>query len=212
MNYSKYIEHTLLKSDATKEKIIKLCNEAKEYNFYSVCVNPSFVKLAKECLNGTDVKVACVVGFPLGANLTEIKQAEAKKAVLDGAMELDMVINIGKLKEKDYAYVLNDINAVCEAGVDVKVIIETSLLTNEEIIKMCEIVNSSNALFIKTSTGFVGEGAKLEHIKLMKEHIAQDKKIKASGGIRDRQTFLKMLECGADRIGTSSGVGILSEK
>ena len=211
MEYSKYIDHTLLKSDATSEQIVKLCNEAKEYGFYSVCVNPAFVKFAKEQLIDSNVKVACVIGFPLGANLTEVKRFEAQKAVDDGADELDMVINIGKLKEKDYNYVLNDINAVCGFGADVKVIIETSMLCDEEIIKMCEIVNKSNALFIKTSTGFVGEGAKEEHIKLMKEHMSQGKKIKASGGIRDKQKFLRMIECGADRIGTSSGVKILSE-
>lgn len=211
MELNKYIDHTNLKSDTTKEKIIKLCKEAKQYGFYSVCVNPCFVSLAKKQLNGSEVKIACVIGFPLGANTTEIKKYEAQRAVLDGANELDMVINVGKLKDKDYVYVLNDINAVCEAGVDVKVIIETSMLTNEEIIKMCEIVNLSNAKFIKTSTGFIGDGAKAEHIELMKKHINQNKKIKASGGIRDKQTFLKMINCGADRIGTSSGVSILSE-
>lgn len=211
MNYAKYIDHTLLKSDATSEQIIKLCNEAKKYGFYSVCVNPVFVKLAKECLTASDIKVAAVIGFPLGANLTEIKKFEAQMAIRDGADELDMVINIGKLKEKDYDYVLNDINAVCGFGADVKVIIETSLLSDEEIIKMCEIVNKSNALFIKTSTGFVGEGAKEEHIKIMKQYMADGKKIKASGGIKDKQKFLKMIGLGADRIGTSSGVKILSE-
>lgn len=211
MELSKYIDHTLLKSDATKEDIIKLCREAKEFNFYSVCVNPCFVGLAKNELKNSNVKVACVIGFPLGTNVTSVKEFEATKAVASGADELDMVINISKLKEKDYDYVLNDINAVCNAGVVVKVIIETSILTNDEIIKMCEIVNKSNALFIKTSTGFVGEGAKLEHIKLMKENLNSNKKIKASGGIRDKETFISMIEAGANRIGTSSGVKIITQ-
>ncbi len=211
MNFNKYIDHTILKSNASHEDIIKLCNEAKEYGFYSVCVNPCFVKLCKNMLEGSGVKVACVIGFPLGANLTEVKKYEAQMAVNDGADELDMVINIAKLKEKDYEFVLNDINAVCEVGAVVKVIIETSVLTEDEIVKMCEIVNKSNALFIKTSTGFVGDGARLEHIKLMKKHMLSTKKIKASGGIRDKETFIKMIEAGAERIGTSSGIKIVGE-
>lgn len=211
MKINKFIDHTILKPDATENDIKKICKEAMEYNFYSVCVNPCFVKLAKEKLKNSDVKVACVIGFPLGANTTEVKKFEAQTAVLDGADELDMVINVGKLKEKNYQYILDDINAVCSVGAVVKVIIETSLLTEEEIIKMCEIVNKSNALFIKTSTGFTSEGAKLEHIKLMKKHMLQTKKIKASGGIRDNETLIKMIEAGATRIGTSSGVKILSK-
>lgn len=211
MNLNEYIDHTVLKSNATEEDIINLCKEAKEHGFYSVCVNPCFVKLCKKELDGTDVKVACVVGFPLGANLTGTKKYEAQLAVNDGADELDMVINIAKLKEKDYDYVLNDINAVCEAGAVVKVIVETSVLTEDEIVKMCEIVNKSNALFIKTSTGFVGDGAKVEHIELMKKHMFPTKKIKASGGIRDKETFVKMIEAGASRIGTSSGIKIVCE-
>lgn len=211
MNLNQYIDHTLLKPDATEADIIKLCAQAKEHNFYSVCVNPCFVALAKKELKGSNVKVACVVGFPLGANETCSKVFEATKAVNDGADELDMVINIGKLKEKNYDYVLKDINQVCTANATVKVIIETSLLSEAEIIKMCEIVNNSNAHFIKTSTGFCGDGAKEEHIKLMKQHIKNGKQIKASGGIRDKQTFIKMIQAGATRIGTSSGVKIVCE-
>ena len=211
MNYSKYIDHTLLKPTATKEDIIKLCHEAKEYNFFSVCVNPYYVGLAKKELEGTDIKIACVIGFPLGMNTTEIKQAEAKRAINDGASELDMVVNMGLFKAGKYDEVIKDINAICGLGADVKVIIETSELTQEEIAKMCEIVNRSNALFIKTSTGFVGEGARLEDIKLMKKLMNSNKKIKASGGIRDAKTFLDMINAGADRIGTSSGVKIMEE-
>lgn len=209
MKLSKYIDHTLLKPTATEEDIIKLCNEAKEFDFYSVCVNPFFVKLASEQLKGTDVKVACVIGFPLGADSTEIKKQEALEAVKNGATELDMVINQGLFKMEKYNEVLADINAVCEAGVLVKVIIETSQLNEAEIIKLCGIVNNSNAEYIKTSTGFVGEGAKLSHVKLMREHIIPSKKVKASGGIRDKETFLAMIDAGASRIGTSSSTKLV---
>ena len=209
--YCKYIDHTNLKPTATQEDIKKLCEEAKKYGFYSVCVNPFWVKYAKEQLNNSNVKIACVIGFPLGANSTEIKKMEAIEAVKNGAEELDMVINQGLLKMEKYNEVLADINAVCEAGVLVKVIIETSNLSEEEIAKMCEIVNKSNAEFIKTSTGFIGDGAKEEHIKLMRKLMLPNKQVKASGGIRDYQSFIKMINSGADRIGTSSGVKILSE-
>lgn len=211
MNYSKYIDHTLLKPTATYDDIRKICNEAKEYNFFSVCVNPYFVAFAKNELRGTDIKIACVIGFPLGMNATAIKADEAKKAVADGANELDMVVNMGLFKAGKYDEVVKDINAICGLGADVKVIIETSELNSEEIIKMCDIVNKSDALFIKTSTGFIGDGAKLEDVKLMKEHMNANKKIKASGGIRDAKTFLDMVAAGADRIGTSSGAKIMSE-
>ena len=209
MKYSQYIDHTLLKPQATMEDIKQICNEAKEHEFYSVCVNPCFVEFAKQELQNSDVKVACVVGFPLGASLTKIKTMEAQMAIQDGADEIDMVINVGKLKEKNYDYILNEINQIASLGKVVKVIIETCLLTDEEIIKMCEIINKSNALFIKTSTGFSNYGATTEHIKLIKKHLAFNKKIKASGGIRDKQTFVDMIECGADRIGTSSGVKLI---
>ena len=209
MNYSKYIDHTLLKPAATENDIKNLCQEAKEYGFFSVCVNPFFVKLAKKELAGSGVKVACVVGFPLGMNTTHIKFLEAKRAIKDGADEIDMVVNMGLFKSGKYDKVIDDINAVCKAGGLVKVIIETSQLNSEEVAKMCEIVNKSDAKFIKTSTGFVGEGARLNDVVLMKSLMKKGKKIKASGGIRDYQTFISMIEAGADRIGTSSGVKII---
>ena len=209
MVFNKFIDHTLLKPTATKDDIIKLCQEAKQYNFYSVCVNPCYVKLAAEILKDTDVKVACVIGFPLGANTTEIKRLEAKEAVKNGASELDMVINQGLFKIGEYDKVIEDINAVCQAGVLVKVIIETSQLNQQEISKLCELVNQSNATYIKTSTGFVGEGARVEDIVLMRKLMNKDKFVKASGGIRDKETFLKMIQAGADRIGTSSGIKLI---
>ena len=209
MNYNKYIDHTLLKPTATEQDIIRLCEEAKQYNFYSVCVNPCHVKLASSLLQGTDVKVACVIGFPLGANTTQIKRMEALEAVANGAKELDMVINLGLFKMGQYDKVVDDINAVCEAGVLVKVIIETSQLNQQEISKLCELVNQSKAEYIKTSTGFVGEGARLEDIQLMSKLMNDDKFVKASGGIRDKETFLKIIQAGANRIGTSSGTKLL---
>lgn len=209
MKKSKYIDHTLLKPIATKDDIKKLCEEAIEYDFYSVCVNPYYVEYAASLLKGTDVKVACVIGFPLGANTTEIKKLEAVEAVKNGAGELDMVINQGLFKMGEYDAVLDDINAVCQAGVPVKVIIETSQLDQSEIAKLCEIVNKSNALYIKTSTGFVGEGARLDDVKLMASLMAEGKLVKASGGIRDSETFSKMVEAGATRIGTSSGTKLI---
>lgn len=209
MNYNKYIDHTLLKPTATCDQIVKLCKEAKEIGFYSVCVNPFFVKLAKRELVGSDVKVACVIGFPLGANLTEIKRQEAILAVKDGADELDMVMNQSLFKMQRYDEVIADINAVCEAGVLVKVIVETSNLSSYEVKIATELVNKSNAQFIKTSTGFVGDGAKIEDVKIMSENIASGKQVKASGGIRDKDKFLQMINAGATRIGTSSGVEIV---
>ena len=211
MKYSKYIDHTQLKPVATEDDIKKLCDEAKKYDFFSVCVNPFYVSLAKNELKDSSVKVACVIGFPLGMNETEIKVMEAKKAVKDGADELDMVVNMGLFKSGKYDEVVKDINAVCNLGADVKVIIETSELTSDEVAKMCEIVNKSDALFIKTSTGFVGEGARLDDIKLMKKLMNPGKQIKASGGIRDAKAFMDMIDAGANRIGTSSGAKIMAE-
>lgn len=211
MEYNKLIDHTLLKPSASENDIKNLCNEAKEYNFYSVCVNPQYVSFAKKELANSSVKVTSVIGFPLGANSSAIKLEEAKEAVLNGADELDMVVNLGLFKSGKYHKVVNDINAVCSTGAVVKVIIETSQLTKDEIIKMCEIVNNSNAKFIKTSTGFIGDGAKEEDVALMKQYINTNKQIKASGGIRDKQTFLKMINAGATRIGTSSGIKIMNE-
>ena len=209
MKKSKYIDHTLLKPTATKDDIKKLCQEAIENDFYSVCVNPCFVEYASELLQGTDVKVACVVGFPLGANTTKLKKIEAFEAVANGASEIDMVINQGYVKQGDYDKVLEEINEICDCGALVKVIIETSQLSEQEIENLCDVVNKSFATYIKTSTGFVGEGAKFEHVELMRKCMNANKKVKASGGIRDKETFEKMIALGAERIGTSSGTKLI---
>ena len=210
---NKYIDHTLLKPDATKDDIEKLCQEAKEYDFYSVCVNSCWVKLAKELLENTDVKIAAVVGFPLGAMVSDSKAYEAAAASRDGASEIDMVMDIGHFKSKDYDTVQNDISMVVEAakefGSIVKVIIETGLLSSEEIVKACQISEAAGAAFVKTSTGFGYGGAEIEHVKLMRESVSENVDVKASGGIRDKDTALKMIEAGAGRIGTSSGIKIV---
>ncbi len=214
-NLNKHIEHTLLKQDATKQDFLKLFEEAKKYNFLGVCINPAYVKLAKENLQGSDIKVVTVVGFPLGANKSEVKAFETSKAVEDGADEIDMVINVSKLKDKDYEFIINDIKTVKTACKDkpLKVILETDLLTKDEIKKACELCVEAKADFVKTSTGFVknGVGAKAEDVKLMSDTVsAYGLKVKASGGIRDKEAALKMLEAGAERLGTSSGVKIVS--
>lgn len=211
---NKYIEHTLLKQDAKLEDFEKLFTEAKEHNFLGVCINPAYVKLAKNALEGTDVKTITVIGFPLGANKTEVKAFEASCAVADGADEIDMVLNVSALKNEDFEYVLEDIKAVRIAApnVPLKVILETDLLTKDEIKKACEICVKAKANFVKTSTGFVknGVGAKVEDVKLMYETVAAaGLQVKASGGIRDKESALKMIEAGASRLGTSSGVAII---
>lgn len=207
------IDHTLLKSNATVTDIEKLAKEAIENKFYSICVNPYYVELAKHYLKDSGVKIACVVGFPLGANTIETKKFEAKQAVADGADEIDLVMNIGAFKSQNYNYVAREIDEVCEsANVPVKVIVETSELTKEELQKACDIINKSKAEFIKTSTGFSSSGAKVEDIKFIKKHMFKGKKIKASGGIRDYQTALSMINAGADRLGTSSGVNIVNSQ
>lgn len=211
---NKYIEHTLLKQDAVKEEFDKLYEEAKEYNFRGVCINPAYVSDAKSALNGTDVKIVTVIGFPLGANKSEVKAFEAKQAVADGADEIDMVINVTKLKDKDYDYVENDIKAVVEASLPmiVKVILETDLLTDEEIKIASEISAKAGAKFVKTSTGFVknGVGAKVEDVKLMHDTVSSKGLfVKASGGVRSFEDAKKMIEAGATSIGTSSGVKIV---
>ena len=210
---NKHIEHTLLKQDARLEDFIKLFDEANEHKFLGVCINPAYVKLAKEHLN--ESKVVTVVGFPLGANRPDVKAFETSKAVQDGADEIDMVINVTALKNKDYDYVVNDIKTVKEACKDkpLKVILETDLLDKDEIKKACELCIEAKADFVKTSTGFVknGVGAKAEDVKLMFDTVSPyGLKVKASGGIRDKETALKMLEAGAERLGTSSGVKIIS--
>ena len=210
MKLNEYIDHTNLSPTATQEDIERLCQEAKEHSFHSVCVNPCWVSLAKKCLLGSKVLVACVIGFPLGASSTEIKVEEAKLATSDGADELDMVMNEGWFKMKEYSLVADEINRICEISkLPVKVIVETSKLTKEEIIEACNVVNSTKAQYIKTSTGFIGEGAKLEDVVLMKKYISSNKEVKASGGIRDKETALKFIEAGATRLGTSSGVNIV---
>ncbi len=214
-NLNKHIEHTLLKQDAKLEDFIKLFNEAKAHKFLGVCINPAYVKLAKENLKDNDVKVVTVIGFPLGANRSDVKAFEASKAVEDGADEIDMVINVTAIKNKDYDFVVNDIKAVKAACKDkpLKVILETDLLEKDEIKKACELCVEAKADLVKTSTGFVkgGVGAKAEDVKLMYETVSPyGLKVKASGGIRDKETAVKMIETGADRLGTSSGVKIVA--
>lgn len=215
-NLNKHIEHTLLKQDAKLEDFIKLFNEAKTHKFLGVCINPAYVKLAKENLKDNDVKVVTVIGFPLGANRSDVKAFEASKAVEDGADEIDMVINVTAIKNKDYDFVVNDIKAVKAACKDkpLKVILETDLLEKDEIKKACELCVEAKADLVKTSTGFVkgGVGAKAEDVKLMYETVSPyGLKVKASGGIRDKETAVKMIEAGAERLGTSSGVKIVAE-
>ena len=215
MELNKYIEHTILKQDATKAEVIKTLDEAKEYNFRCVCVNPVNVKLASEYLKDTDVKVVTTIGFPLGQTTTEVKVLETIDAVKNGADEIDMVINVGKLKDGEYDYIVEDISAIKGAcqGHPLKVILETGLLTSEEIKLASELSVKGGADFVKTSTGFVknGVGAKVEDVKLMYETVkSAGLEVKASGGVRDKEAALAMIEAGATRIGTSSGVKICS--
>ena len=215
MELNKYMDHTLLKAVSTSEDIRKLCEEAKEYDFYAVCVNSCYVSLAKELLKGTDVKVASVIGFPLGAMSTKAKIEETKDACLNGADEIDMVINLGLLKEKDYQTCRDDIAHVVdtakEYGSIVNVIIETCYLDEGEIVKACELSKEANAAFVKTSTGFGTDGAKPEHVKLMRETVGPEMGVKASGGIRDYDTAIEMINNGASRLGVSAGVEIMKE-
>lgn len=205
-----YIDHTLLKPDATPEQIRRLCTEADENGFASVCVNPAYVPLAAELLKNSAVNVCTVIGFPLGMNTTAIKAAEALKAVQDGADELDMVIQVGQLKSGNLAYVEDDIRAVVEAGGGklVKVIIETALLTDEEKVTACRLAQRAGADFVKTCTGFSGGAASVHDIALMRRTVGPDMGVKASGGVRDYASAVALIEAGATRIGTSSGVAI----
>lgn len=212
MNINSMIDHTLLKPDSSKEAIHLLCEEAKKYEFVAICVNPYYIPLCKELLKGTDVKIATVVGFPLGANTKETKVFETIDAINKGANEIDMVINIAALKDKDYHVVKDDVKAVVEAAKGraiVKVIIETSLLTDEEKTKACEISLEVGAEFVKTSTGFSTGGATVEDVRLMKSVVGDKMEVKASGGIRDLDTAKIMIEAGATRLGTSSGIKIV---
>ena len=214
-NIEKHIEHTLLKQDATKQELEKLFEEAKKYRFKGVCVNPCNVKFAKEVLKDTEVNIVTVIGFPLGANVSEVKAFETKLAIQDGADEIDMVINVSALKNGDYDLVKDDIKKVKAAcGTHpLKVILETDLLEKDEIKKACELCVEAKADFVKTSTGFVknGVGAKVEDVELMYKTVSPyGLKVKASGGIRDKEKALQMLNAGAERLGTSSGVAIVS--
>ena len=212
---AQYIDHTNLKPDATEEDIRKLCDEAKEFKFKSVCVNPCRVALAKECLENTDVLVCTVIGFPLGANSTNTKVFEAKEAIEHGAQEIDMVINIGKAKENNWIAVKQEISAVVKAVLgraQVKVIIETCLLTDDEKIKACNCAVEAGAAFVKTSTGFGSAGATSSDVLLMRKAVGNKCEVKASGGIKHLEEATLMLESGATRLGTSNGVRIMNAK
>ena len=213
MEFAKYFDHTLLKQDATSVGIDKLCAEAKQYGFASVCVNPDFVARAKANLEGSDVKVCTVIGFPLGANVPSIKVAELKQAILDGATELDMVINVSKAKEGDFKYIEDEIRALKEAcgNLVLKVILETCLLTDEEIVACCKAAKKAGADFVKTSTGFSKWGAKAKDVKLMRETVGPEMGVKASGGIHTKAEAMEMIEAGANRIGCSASVAIVNE-
>ncbi len=208
---TKLIDHTNLKAYATKEDILKLCNEAYKYNFKSVCVNPSRVSLCKELLHGTDVLVCTVIGFPLGATTSDVKAYETTSAISNGADEVDMVINVGLAKEHDYEGVYNDILAVVNAasGTLVKVILETCYLTEEEIVECSKQALRAGADFVKTSTGFGSRGASTEDVLLMKKTVGDKLGVKASGGIHDIDDYNKMVDAGATRIGTSSAIDII---
>lgn len=211
MNYEKYIDHTLLKPETTRDQIDRIIEEAKTYHFKSVCVNPTHVEYAAQQLEGSDVLVCTVIGFPLGASTTETKAFETRDAIAKGADEIDMVINIGALKDGRDDDVQRDIEAVVEAaqGHTVKVIIETVLLTDEEKVKASELSKAAGAHFVKTSTGFAGGGATPEDVKLMKDTVGDALEVKASGGVRNLDDFKAMLDAGATRVGASAGVQIM---
>ena len=213
MKLNKYIDHTLLKADATQDKIETLCKEAKEYDFASVCVNTYWVPFCAKQLEGSDVKVCTVVGFPLGAMSSNAKAFETKDAIEHGASEIDMVLNIGEMKAGHYDVVRDDVKAVVEAakGHCVKVILETCLLTKEEIVKACELCIEAGATFVKTSTGFSTRGATVEDVKLMIDTVEGKVAVKAAGGIRDWKMAKAMIDLGVKRIGTSSSLKILEE-
>lgn len=213
MRLNKTIDHTILNSDATKDEVIKVIDEARAYDFASVCLEPCWVTLAAERLADSDVKVCTVIGFPLGANTKTVKAFEAKEAVENGADEVDMVLNIGALKSGEYDLVLEDMKAVREAAKDavVKVILETCLLTDEEKKKACALAKEAGMDFVKTSTGFSTAGATTDDVKLMREAVGDAMGVKASGGIRDRETAEAMIAAGASRIGASKSIAIVGE-
>ncbi|WP_425482132.1 deoxyribose-phosphate aldolase [Budvicia diplopodorum] len=212
IRYEQYIDHTLLAMNATEQQIIQLCREAREYRFFAVCVNSGYVPLASAQLAGSSVKICSVIGFPLGACLTSVKAFEAKAAIAAGAQEIDMVINVGWLKNGWIDEVTADIKAVKDAcaSTTLKVILETCLLSDQEIVQVCEICRDLQVDFVKTSTGFSTGGATVEHVALMRSTVGPDMGVKASGGVRSRETAAVMIDAGATRIGTSSGVSIVS--
>jgi deoxyribose-phosphate aldolase len=214
MEITQYIDHTILKPEATVEDVKKLCKEAKEYNFASVCVNGCYANLVSTELTGSDVKTCVVVGFPLGAMTKEAKAFETTDAINNGASEIDMVINVGALKDKNYDLLKDDIEAVVNAAKGkaiVKVIIETCLLSDEEKVKACEISKEAKADFVKTSTGFSSGGATKEDIALMRKTVGPGLGVKASGGVRDYKTAMDMINAGASRIGASASIAIVNE-
>lgn len=212
MKLNGYIDHTLLKPEATEEQVIKICDEAKKYEFASVCVNTYYTSLVSKQLEGTNVKTCVVIGFPLGATTKEVKAFETKQAIENGAQEVDMVINVGALKDKKYDEVRDDIKAVVEVAKDkalVKVILETCLLTKDEIVKACELSKEAGVDFVKTSTGFSTGGATVEDVKLMRETVGSEIGVKASGGVRTTEDAEAFIAAGANRIGASASIAIV---
>ena len=213
-NLASYIDHTILKPEATAEQVTQICAEAKQFQFASVCINPGYVSQCSSLLNNTNVKVCTVIGFPLGATSSETKAFETENAITNGATEVDMVINVGKLKSKEYSYVENDIRAVVtiakKHNVLSKVIIETGLLTDDEKVIACLLAKNANADFVKTSTGFSKGGATTEDIALMRYVVGKEMGVKASGGVRTREDALTMIAHGATRIGASAGIAIVN--
>lgn len=213
MNYNKMIDHTVLKADTPLETVKRICDEAMEYGFASVCINPCHVAYCADYLKDSDVNVCTVIGFPLGANTSAVKAFETKDAIANGADEIDMVMNIGALKDKNYDLVRDDVKAVVEAanGTLVKVILETCLLTEDEIKKACELCVEVKADYVKTSTGFSTRGATIEDVRIMKEAVHGKAKVKAAGGVRTPEDMVKIVAAGADRIGTSAGCSLVKK-
>ena len=213
MNYNKMIDHTVLKADTPLETVKRICDEAMEYGFASVCINPCHVAYCADYLKDSDVNVCTVIGFPLGANTIAVKAFETKDAIANGADEIDMVMNIGALKDKNYDLVRDDVKAVVEAanGTLVKVILETCLLTEDEIKKACELCVEAKADYVKTSTGFSTRGATIEDVRIMKEAVHGKAKVKAAGGVRTPEDMVKIVAAGADRIGTSAGCSLVKK-
>jgi deoxyribose-phosphate aldolase len=211
---AQYIDHTLLRPDATRKEIEALCKEASTFGFATVCVNPSYVSLCKDLLSGSNVKVCTVVGFPLGSSRSDVKAFEARAAIDDGAVEIDMVMNVGALKSKDYSLVERDIRSVveaCKGSAKTKVIIEAALLTTDEKIQACALAKAAGADFVKTSTGFGPGGATLEDVELMRKVVGTDMGVKAAGGIKDCETARGMIQAGATRIGASASIKIIEK-